>query len=232
MSLIHNVVGGPGRRAGAAPDPRVRRRRARPGRPPAVPRPRRSLPDRAPEGAGRRPARVRLVRHRVGLGPGRAAPTPPSSTRSASSTTCSTPCAPSTASQASEAVVAGFSQGGALAVALGLQRTDRARPAAVLAMSTYLPDVDGVEYDWAAAKAQPVLVQHGTEDPLIPVDRGRDAGRARSSRTACPIVYGEYPMGAPGRARERAAGAAPGSTPCAPGSSRPSRSPRTRPNRS
>jgi thioredoxin 1 len=94
----------------------------------------------------------------------------------------------------SEAVVAGFSQGGALAVALGLQRTDRARPAAILAMSTYLPDIEGVEYDWAAAKSQPVLVQHGTEDPLIPVERGRDLARTLEAN-GVPVVYGEYPMG-------------------------------------
>jgi thioredoxin len=94
----------------------------------------------------------------------------------------------------SEAVVAGFSQGGALTVALGLQRTDRARPAAVLAMSTHLPEVDGVDYDWAAAKAQPFLVQHGTEDPLIPVDRGRALARTLESH-GVPVVYGEYPMG-------------------------------------
>jgi thioredoxin 1 len=93
-----------------------------------------------------------------------------------------------------EAVVAGFSQGGALAVALGLQRTERARPAAILAMSTYLPDVDGVDYDWEAAKSQPVLVQHGTEDPLIPVERGRDLARTLEAH-GVPVVYGEYPMG-------------------------------------
>ena len=93
-----------------------------------------------------------------------------------------------------EAVIGGFSQGGALAVALGLQRTERARPAAVLAMSTYLPEVDGVDYDWPAAKAQPVLVQHGTEDPLIPVDRGRSMARTLEGH-GVPVVYGEYPMG-------------------------------------
>src|SRR4029079_5881287 len=92
-----------------------------------------------------------------------------------------------------EAVIAGFSQGGALALALGLQRTDRARPAAILAMSTYLPDVEGVEYDWAAARSQPVLVQHGTEDPLIPVERGRDLARTLEAN-GVPVVYGEYPM--------------------------------------
>jgi len=94
----------------------------------------------------------------------------------------------------SEAVVGGFSQGGALAVALGLQRTDRPRPAAVLAMSTYLPEVDGVDYDWAAAKVQPVLVQHGTEDPLIAVDKGRGLARTLEGH-GVPVVYGEYPMG-------------------------------------
>jgi thioredoxin len=93
-----------------------------------------------------------------------------------------------------EAVVGGFSQGGALALALGLQRTDRARPAAVLAMSTYLPEVDGVDYDWPAAKDEPVLVQHGTEDPLIAVDRGRSLARTLEGH-GVPVVYGEYPMG-------------------------------------
>src|SRR5690242_19460567 len=93
-----------------------------------------------------------------------------------------------------EAVVAGFSQGGALAVALGLQRTDRDRPAALLAMSTYLPDVEGVDYDWEAAKNQPALVQHGTEYPLIPVERGRELARTLEAH-GVPVVYGEYPMG-------------------------------------
>jgi thioredoxin len=92
-----------------------------------------------------------------------------------------------------DAVVAGFSQGGALALALGLQRTERARPAAILAMSSYLPDADGVDYDWEAAKSQPVLVQHGTEDPLIPVERGRDLARTLEAN-GVPVVYGEYPM--------------------------------------
>ena len=60
-------------------------------------------------------------------------------------------------------------------------------------MSTYLPDVEGVEYDWTAAKSQPVLVQHGTEDPLIPVERGRDLARTLEAN-GVPVVYGEYPM--------------------------------------
>jgi thioredoxin len=94
-----------------------------------------------------------------------------------------------------DAVVAGFSQGGGLAVALGLRRSDRVHPAAVLAMSSYLPDVEGVEYDWDAARDIPVLVQHGTDDPLIPVDQGGRALAAALVDQGVPTVYGEYPMG-------------------------------------
>jgi phospholipase/carboxylesterase len=72
----------------------------------------------------------------------------------------------------SEAIVGGFSQGAALALALGLRMSDRPHPAAILAMSAYLPEVDGLEYDWDVAPSIPVLVEHGTEDPLIPIERG------------------------------------------------------------
>jgi len=94
-----------------------------------------------------------------------------------------------------EAVVGGFSQGGGLAVALGLRRSERPHPKAVLAMSTYLPDVEGVEYDWDAAAQIPVLVQHGTDDPLIPVERGGRGLAQTLLDHGVPTVYEEYPMG-------------------------------------
>jgi thioredoxin len=93
-----------------------------------------------------------------------------------------------------EAVVGGFSQGAALSLALGLRRSDRERPAGVIALSGFLPDADGVEYDWEAAASVPFLVQHGTEDDLIPVAAGRAAARALVDHHV-PVVYGEYPMG-------------------------------------
>jgi len=95
----------------------------------------------------------------------------------------------------SDAVVGGFSQGGGLAVALGLGRSAKPHPAAVLAMSTYLPDVEGVELDWAAAASIPVLVQHGTEDPVIPVERGGRVLAEALIGHGVPTVYEEYPMG-------------------------------------
>jgi thioredoxin 1 len=90
----------------------------------------------------------------------------------------------------SEAIVGGFSQGAGLALGLALQRSDRPRPKAALAMS---PAIDTAAFDLDADDAPPVLVQHGTNDPLIPVQRSRDL--ARQLRTlGVPTVYREYPM--------------------------------------
>jgi thioredoxin 1 len=72
-----------------------------------------------------------------------------------------------------EAVVGGFSQGAGMMLTLALRRSERPRPAAVLAMSPALPGLDAIDVDWEGAKTLPVLVQHGT---------------------GVPIVYSEYPM--------------------------------------
>jgi len=91
------------------------------------------------------------------------------------------------------AVFAGFSQGGGLALALGMYTApdtqSRVRPAGVLAMS---PAAMTGPID-EGARAVPVLVQHGSEDPMIPVQRSRDL--ARDLRAfGVPTVYREYRM--------------------------------------
>ncbi|HEV7865717.1 MAG TPA: phospholipase [Acidimicrobiia bacterium] len=91
----------------------------------------------------------------------------------------------------SQAIVAGFSQGCALTLALGLRRSDRPRPAGLLAMSGFLPEREGLEYDFT--DAPPVLVQHGRTDPTITVDHGRRTV-ARLGAEGVPVVYREYPM--------------------------------------
>jgi len=90
-----------------------------------------------------------------------------------------------------KAIVAGFSQGCAVTLALGLRRSHRPRPAGLLGMSGFLPERDGLEYDFAAAS--PVLIQHGIFDPVISVDHGRQAA-ARLVAQEVPVVYREYPM--------------------------------------
>jgi thioredoxin 1 len=90
----------------------------------------------------------------------------------------------------SEAIVGGFSQGAGLTLALAMAASDRPRPKAVVAMSPALP---GPLTDIAADGAPPVLVQHGTHDPLVPVQRSRDLARALRA-AGVPTVYREYPM--------------------------------------
>ena len=92
-----------------------------------------------------------------------------------------------------EAVFGGFSQGGGLALALGLYTApddaEKVHPAGVLAMSPAALTGPIAE----SARSTPVLVQHGTDDPLIPVQRSRDL--ARDLREfGVPTVYREYPI--------------------------------------
>ena len=91
-----------------------------------------------------------------------------------------------------QSVVAGFSQGASLTLALGFRRSDRPRPAGLLAMSGFLPEPDGVEFDFTGPP--PVFVAHGTNDDLIPADLGRAAATALAGHDV-PVVYREYPMG-------------------------------------
>jgi thioredoxin 1 len=66
---------------------------------------------------------------------------------------------------------------------------DQVRPAGVLAMSPARPP----ELIDPAARDVPVLVQHGTHDPLVPVQSSRDFSRALREHEV-PTVYREYPM--------------------------------------
>ncbi len=89
-------------------------------------------------------------------------------------------------------VVLGFSQGGSLAYRLGLG--DPARFAGVAALSTWLPE----EAEQAAAAgdalaALPVIVQHGTSDPAINIERGQDS-RDRLEALGVQLEYQEYEM--------------------------------------
>jgi thioredoxin len=94
-----------------------------------------------------------------------------------------------------EAVVGGFSQGAGLALLLALRRRAGAadRPAGVLAMSPFAPVVSLDELDPDALRTVPVLLQHGTDDPLIPVDHARRLAEALAERGS-PLTYREYPM--------------------------------------
>jgi len=89
-------------------------------------------------------------------------------------------------------ILGGFSQGSVMAYSLGLGAR-RPRPAGILALSGFIPEVEGFELDLAKARGLPVAIGHGTHDPVIPVEFGRDA-RDRLTAAAALVTYRESPM--------------------------------------
>jgi len=90
-------------------------------------------------------------------------------------------------------VLGGFSQGTAMSYALGL-RAGRPRPAALVALSGFIPTVPGFEPDLASRAGLPVAIGHGTRDPIIPVDFAHDA-RDRLQAAGADVTYHESPVG-------------------------------------
>lgn len=89
-------------------------------------------------------------------------------------------------------VLAGFSQGGAITLHAGIRQSHPL--AGLIALSTYLPLVDTVPAEAAAAsRAVPVLMAHGTADPVVPFARGV-ASRDRLRELGFPVQWHEYPM--------------------------------------
>jgi phospholipase/carboxylesterase len=88
-------------------------------------------------------------------------------------------------------VLGGFSQGAVMSYALGLG-VGRPRPAAVLAFSGFVPEVEGWELD-ASPPFPPIAIGHGTYDSVIGVEFGR-AARDRLVAAGAPVVYREYPL--------------------------------------
>jgi phospholipase/carboxylesterase len=88
-------------------------------------------------------------------------------------------------------VVGGFSQGGVMTYALGLGE-GRPRPAGLIALSSFVPTVEGLELD-LSAPLPPVAIGHGTLDNVIAVEWGRRA-RALLEGAGAEVLYRETPM--------------------------------------
>ncbi len=89
-------------------------------------------------------------------------------------------------------VLAGFSQGGAIALAAGLRHARTL--AAIVALSTYLPIAEATVNERNDANAAtPIFMGHGTFDPVVPQflgERSRDRLRAWGH----PVDWHSYPM--------------------------------------
>jgi phospholipase/carboxylesterase len=84
-------------------------------------------------------------------------------------------------------VLGGFSMGSVMSYALGLG-PDRPRPAGILALSGFIPAVDGWEPDLAARAGLPVLIAHGRRDQIMDVDFARTAS-ARLADAGLDVGY-------------------------------------------
>jgi phospholipase/carboxylesterase len=93
---------------------------------------------------------------------------------------------------AERVVLAGFSQGGAIALHLGLREPRRL--AGVLALSTYLPLAATLAHEKSAANAAlPIFMAHGEHDPVIPLAVG-DNSRRLLEREGYAVDWHVYPM--------------------------------------
>jgi phospholipase/carboxylesterase len=89
-------------------------------------------------------------------------------------------------------VLAGFSQGGAIALQLGLREPRRL--AGVLALSTYLPLAATLAREKSAASAGlPIFMAHGEYDPVIPVAQA-ETSRRILEREGYAVDWHVYPM--------------------------------------
>ena len=79
-----------------------------------------------------------------------------------------------------------------MSYALGLG-AGRPRPAGIMALSGFIPQVEGFEVDLGKAAGLPVAIGHGTHDPVISVEFGRDA-RDRLMEAGADVLYRESPM--------------------------------------
>ncbi len=94
--------------------------------------------------------------------------------------------------QASRLVLAGFSQGGAIALQTGLRHPERL--AGIMALSCYAPLGDTLADEAHAANRDvPILMAHGTADPIVPISRATHS-RDLLKHLGYPVEWHDYIM--------------------------------------
>lgn len=93
---------------------------------------------------------------------------------------------------ASRIILAGFSQGGAMALHVGLRYEQQL--AGIMALSAYLLFPERLEGELSKANAEtPVFVGHGTQDPVVPFFLGQ-AVRSALQAGSWPVEWHTYPI--------------------------------------
>jgi phospholipase/carboxylesterase len=89
-------------------------------------------------------------------------------------------------------VLAGFSQGGAIALQAGLRHADRL--GGIAALSTYLALEESLDQEASAAnRATPIFMAHGTQDPIVPIALA-EASAAALKRRGYEVEWEAWPM--------------------------------------
>ena len=89
-------------------------------------------------------------------------------------------------------VIAGFSQGGAIALQAGLRYPERI--AGIMALSTYLPLRDAVAAEATQVNRDvPILMCHGLRDDIVPAALGK-ASRDALTSLGYQVEWQSYPM--------------------------------------
>jgi len=89
-------------------------------------------------------------------------------------------------------ILAGFSQGGAIALYTGLRYPETL--GGIMALSTYLPLAETLPQEAAAANLHTaIFIAHGTQDPVVPYTMGQGTYQALQA-AGYPIQWHEYPM--------------------------------------
>ena len=92
----------------------------------------------------------------------------------------------------SRIVIAGFSQGGAMALHVGLRHLDRL--AGILALSCYLPLASALDSELSPANRDvPIFWAHGLHDPMIPQAMA-EQGRAQLGELGYQVDWHQYPI--------------------------------------
>lgn len=88
-------------------------------------------------------------------------------------------------------LLVGFSQGGVMSLEAGLNYPGKV--AAIVSMSGYMPDPQATLSEPKAALDTPILLVHGAEDPVVPVEGSRYAKEALKKAGYKPLLK-EFPM--------------------------------------
>lgn len=95
-------------------------------------------------------------------------------------------------SPAQRIVLAGFSQGGAIALQTGLRHPERL--AGIMALSCYLPIAETLGAEAHPANRDvPLFMGHGTQDPVVIPRRATDS-RDHLQRAGYEVEWHDYPM--------------------------------------